>query len=393
MREGLLFIPFNMQKPILMKTLTCMLSALALCACTGRQGGLPAVDIPGAETVGKPFDLSEIAWQVEYVPLETNDSVRVETILDLDATEDYIFIVTDRSDRPVLQFDRRGRFVRFLKGNGSRQAAYVTADKPNKRIYVKGKGHTAVYDTTGRYLGIRRMPVDTSAFANTGKEYRVGKERFAAAAEGMAATVVSHPSMSLCAIRDHQGRLVACKRDADPELRDTTGSTVYVLHRIPQGHGYRGLLFYPAYQDTVYRAADDTIVPAYLVRTGNPPSFKKEALQKDGYRLSKGCRDLYALFETPRYLYLKYSVDGRDSVVRYEKSTGHTLRTGASKHFRNDLDGYGRLWPKFAFCDTLAAEYLTAGYIHNPVDSLLNIPALRDVGKDDNPVLAFIHLK
>ena len=62
---------------------------------------------------GKPLLLSDIVKDVEYVKLETQDSILVGDIKQPKRTEKFVFIYS-RNQNHVMMFDTSGKFIRKI---------------------------------------------------------------------------------------------------------------------------------------------------------------------------------------------------------------------------------------------------------------------------------------
>ena len=125
--------------------------------CFSQKGSL-VIDIDKALSVSsQPVMLSSIASSVEYIPLETNDSVLIGGVISqVYLTRNYI-LVTDESHTPYL-FDRSGKFLSRLgsrgKGPGemSGLVSSVYVEDQTGRISVFSSGKLYLFNTEGALL-------------------------------------------------------------------------------------------------------------------------------------------------------------------------------------------------------------------------------------------------
>ena len=68
--------------------------------------------------------LSEFAWKVEYIPLQTNDSILLDYIYDFKVTSDFIFV---ENGLDLLRFDTGGRFINKVYNTGRGRRLYLFA--------------------------------------------------------------------------------------------------------------------------------------------------------------------------------------------------------------------------------------------------------------------------
>lgn len=104
----------------------------------------------------KPFPLSIVVKELEYIPLETKPVCLLDRIDKLELTDSNIFI--SDFDR-LLQFDRGGKFIRQIGKNGRGPGEYIhisdfCVDRPNKKIYVIAWSSKMVleFDTDGKFI-------------------------------------------------------------------------------------------------------------------------------------------------------------------------------------------------------------------------------------------------
>lgn len=64
---------------------------------------------------------------IQYIPLETTDSCLISNLLNLQVTTDYMFMYNGKTEE-VLQFDRKGKFIRRVgrQGNGPGEYSMIS---------------------------------------------------------------------------------------------------------------------------------------------------------------------------------------------------------------------------------------------------------------------------
>ena len=106
--------------------ITTIMTLLLLAACQGREEGMVDAIQPGMTLhvplakAGSVCELEELFSEWRFVPLETNDSALVpdlNSVKNIQLTEEALYV---GDHYQVMQFDRKGYFIRFLPhaGNG-----------------------------------------------------------------------------------------------------------------------------------------------------------------------------------------------------------------------------------------------------------------------------------
>lgn len=123
------------------KYLLILVSAFISCTGPGKQVA-EKIDYPVSinlnlsEAVEDSMHLSEIAREVEYIPLQTTDSSIMGYFRNFAITKDYFFIVNELS---VQVFDKNGNYINSLFNIGSgpgETAAYCIAVDESGEEYL-----------------------------------------------------------------------------------------------------------------------------------------------------------------------------------------------------------------------------------------------------------------
>lgn len=106
--------------------------------------------------------LSKFAWKVEYIPLQTNDSILLDYIYDFKVTSDFIFV---ENGLDLLRFDTGGRFINKVyntgRGPGETLPVCSAIDEENERVFVFDRDKTIkIYSFSGDYLTEIREPIN-----------------------------------------------------------------------------------------------------------------------------------------------------------------------------------------------------------------------------------------
>lgn len=88
------------------------------CESKKSSGELLQIDLTAKDFASGQVEIADEIESVEYVPLELTDESLIANILDITVTDEYIFVYSTRQDG-VLQFDRKGHFLRRIAKTGN----------------------------------------------------------------------------------------------------------------------------------------------------------------------------------------------------------------------------------------------------------------------------------
>jgi hypothetical protein len=100
--------------------------------------------------------LSKIAIKIEYIPLQTTDSILLDYIYHFKITNDFIYI---ENGLDLLRFSTNGKFINVVysagRGPGETLPVCSAIDEENKRVFVFDRDKTIkIYKTNGDYLSV-----------------------------------------------------------------------------------------------------------------------------------------------------------------------------------------------------------------------------------------------
>jgi hypothetical protein len=137
--------------------------------CPGQGNQLEVIELSNSHRFENEFKLSDIAEDVEYVPLETNDKCLIGRVSNAVLTEEYIFYGN-------FQFDRKGKFIRQVhktgQGPGEDFIRCTGYDKKNRLIYMYGNYppyKILVYDFNGKLVKTINNPLKDEPFDSEGQ--------------------------------------------------------------------------------------------------------------------------------------------------------------------------------------------------------------------------------
>ena len=149
--------------------LTLIILLLNSTACNIRETQEPqkydypiAINLDLSNISSDSLSLSEIAEKVEYIPMQTADTVLINSINEFVVTKDYFFI---RDGLRILKFAKDGSYERdlFKVGNGPGEAfcRCFAVDDDGKRVYVfdRNKSDVKIYNFDGLFLTTIKTPI------------------------------------------------------------------------------------------------------------------------------------------------------------------------------------------------------------------------------------------
>lgn len=173
---------YHDEKP-LGKVIILLIFSSIVCMCCqsnperAKLGDIITIDI--SKNYPRPKKNDQVFFDVEYVPLETNKDVLVDSehaILKY-ISEQYIVVTTYGNRREIFIFNRNGKNISVLNHNGRGPEEYtamrdVVFDEKNEEIFVFdniGTGRILVYSITGEYK--RTLKHSTDLFLTMAYEF------------------------------------------------------------------------------------------------------------------------------------------------------------------------------------------------------------------------------
>jgi len=126
------------------------------------QGEVQVIDIVGNMNNTRDIKLSDIADDVQYIPMETNPECLIAKGYTIVPTKDYFFIAD--GEKPLFVFDRDGKFVRKIgaigKGPGEFQNCnQFHIDEEKEEVYIFNQNKEfIIYSWDGKYISTVELP-------------------------------------------------------------------------------------------------------------------------------------------------------------------------------------------------------------------------------------------
>jgi hypothetical protein len=123
-----------------------ILFAIIFCTCNSRKNVVDNIDL--SSSARSPIiKLSEVAEDIDYIPLDTNDSCIAGRILDLRITDGSFYISTNNI---VLRFDKFGKYISKLNKFGRGPEEYdglgnFDVSQDNKLLAIRARKSIVIY--------------------------------------------------------------------------------------------------------------------------------------------------------------------------------------------------------------------------------------------------------
>lgn len=393
------------------KMLFWLIAVVVLTGCGSKDSTdkLPVLDLTTPNFASDRVEISDEIKSIEYVPLELTDESLIAEILDLAVSDDYVFIYSTRQDG-ILQFDRKGHFVRSVAktGNGPGETAQIVSlsvDDENRLLCVSEFFSTSFYSFDGEFIKkvntLRPYLWQYCIGPNTMAE--MGRESIPMDTPGIFSLgVFNLATDDTVAIRQTVGNM-----DLLP-LKET------LLGEWSFNGGTGGMLCYSAGIDTVWNLGMNGIHPAFRIDFGFSADEQKMVRSEPG-AIVDGKYWISRFFETPRRYIIKcfeadnqsqfhlFSLDKETGAVCHEKSSIDAMElfkynrilTGIGIH--NETDGGLPVWPYYSYPGKKLMVQLNTAveieYLKEKYPELKQHPVLQKITEDSNPLVTIYHLR
>ncbi len=296
----------------------------------------------------KIVPLSQVASNVEYIKLETNEDCMIRRIRDCFFTDKYIFI----SNRDhILEFSRDGKFLQKIgspgRGPGEIDLIRTMTLIPDKKliaVQLNAKREMLYFSFEGEAVKTEKIPNALYIKVMTDGKY-IAYDAGTGGSNLYTFSLINETSDTISAIKNY------C-------TWENTWGSIIMAGSWPQPFSYRNSWYFKdKYNDTVYTVDSDRIRPSYSVNMGKyklPDELRLERLSPDRRQLyTEKAPNYYHinLFEAAGKLFLVSECfsRGESKYLLYDKEerTGTLLVSDndISTGFINDFDGGMDFWP------------------------------------------------
>lgn len=373
-----------------------------------KKNSFYTVNVPDLWKNKREIFLSEIAESIEYIPLETSNESLIGNVLDVQLTDDYIFISQRiRDNKPLLQFDRSGNFIRQIGKIGRGPEEYVamrgfSIDRDKEIIYVLASynGKVLSYSFDGDYINSFKFP------------------------QSYGPIVWSKDSSFICYQESVNGteENIFEERNTHNEITQYVRNTFFWQHKLnffAGGSSSKKKVFYrlnnklhfkSSYNDTVYTYDKDKIIPKYFLDLKDFRLPDQLRVEVTGESVKSPHYYWISPKETSRFIFIYYCTYTRgqlssDGLITFDK----VFRSSFSANkpiFVNDLDGGPEFYPEYV-SDSLAIcseSALNMKRILNKADTTNKTTKLKeqlillkykfkDLDESDKPIITIVKLK
>jgi hypothetical protein len=380
------------------KTLSILLGMIIITSCNNSKNPNSAdnkvvksidlpylIDIEQNLEATKAVPLSSIGKELEYIPLETNPECMIQKIQHISFSEDFIFIADYTK---ILQFDRKGKFLRQIGANGRGPGEYsgITGfciDQKNKKVFVNqcNSGCEILeYDFNGAFIKSFNQPWRSYQFIvydTTGIIFHLTHDNDS--------TVYSKYNFY---ITDHEFTPIHKIK------RNFIRKSNIAARKIPLYY-FNNILHFKQYTvDTLYTLENEKPKPYAIYRLGKSklnPNIMFDGRNPNVAEMIKEIKNYFEIskiLENENYLFTNIAFGVADSskyCIFNKKSNETTIIQDVG--FKNDIDGGIRFWPEYIYNDTILVDYVDA---FNLLKKIIPADLRSRISETSNPVLMIL---
>lgn len=381
-----------------------LLVAVGTVSCGKKKsdGSLPTLDIAAAIDNPREFDLSEIAENIDFIPLDNSDKRGLigAYIGDLQESR-HGFYICEGFMTPVQHFDRTGKLVSTIGriGRGPDETSYITdmaVDYYEGNVYINGLNRTVVaYDKTGRMFARNDSISSNQLIYNDGLLFSLQESPDA-----------SYDKERFYFVKMYSGNLQPQGVIDAPNLGPSnyfftdgrSGAYGYGSLSIMSDNGER-LVVRQARNDTVYYYNAGTLRPAMLMNTGRY-TFPDDGYGRDPLvAMSEKFYVVTNLWESERWIVVTASnfqrMPSGERLV-FDREDLFTGFSATNVHGTSGLYLDGVAFTPMYIRDNRLVGYIRTLDIIDNADGITD-PKLKEIAatlkEDGNPVIVVAELK
>ena len=329
-----------------LKIVTSMIILIGLLACNevGNHSGTEYLDLENTLGKTKTIDVSDIAFELEYVKLETTSASLIGSLMGRTPAiqiDDY-YLISQRESPPLL-FDTNGKFIREIgsigRGPGELTNEYsVVANPGDKQIYILTNfgRDIRVYDLNGQF--VRDVIVDNLlTFSLVKNDLFIG-------------AVSTNPfdearSYNYLLFNDKGETITTYKISgyADKALSGSTPDLIrsYVV-RPTLSPTRTGTNINTHLNDTLFKVLPDgSLESSFCWDLGK---YKSPLSPEEQATADRTITQKYAQYvnahETNKYWVISFSLENRQRICLYDKSSGETFELDSNGINEDPLYGF-----------------------------------------------------
>jgi len=360
------------------------------------------VDINPTSQPKGSLTLSELAEQIEYIPLETNDKCIVGKITYFDVSDNYIVAYVYQTQE-IFLFARTGRFITKIGKRGQGPAEFnsprrVYIDELKQCVYVHDANKLLVYNFAGKYVTSFSFNRGYILLAYNNNQFITGIE-----------STQSNEDYYVYGIWDSALKLIKQGVKGVPvEIRGRFNSGAHVGNPI-LCYIYRGFphLKESVLNDTIYLLnRNNEFIPKYVIncgRYGMTPEIKGDTDHFfENYKKYVGGMYFY---ETSDFLLAEYFFNNEMLPCYFDKKNKKLLYFNSKDGIQDDYSGgidffpskqVNNYWYAFYNASELLDKFDKQKKItpKGPSATASKIQSIiKNLDAEDNPVLIVVKLK
>lgn len=268
--------------------------------------------------------LSDIASNVDYIALETNESCLITRIQNIELADQYIFI--NDAGRRILQFDTSGKFIRQIGREGRGPGEYsvirgIAADIKNSILYVSCFSRKILsFDFNGELSN--EINQEPSAEFITVVDENLWSVSTRMGIESEDNKYVNIASLTIYYPKNDNSDTLIIKKVGLTGMSGTSDPQAWHISDLgcSQFLYYPVLLSEPLIRDTLYEVKGDNLIPFLKLDFGlNDPS-------------PEGSRQLLIrnIYRTNRYIFAEYVYNRNQNIFCYDITQSKNYNTDRS---------------------------------------------------------------
>ena len=299
--------------------------------------------------------VSTITKKIEYIPLETTNESYLDEVVKVELSDSFIFV----SDvRKLLQFDRRGKFIRQIGKSGRGPEEYISVadfsiNDRNEFVYIysANSDEMLVFNFRGNYIKSFKFKAQSVQFESDS----LNRFMFHIINLGNQKGIKSYSWL----LSDFEGNIIL-RIVYSPDLEYKLGR---FGNPVTPLYVYKGDFHFMEYGiDTMYYLSNLVKRPYCIFNFGNlKMDIDIQIKSKEDYSKYEEKLWIYNILEDQSYLYLTTisGISPKKILWIYNKRSRELMRL-KSNGFIDDYFGLAEFWPRSVFNDRVLVGYIEA---------------------------------
>lgn len=385
----------------------CILLIVIACKDEKNNTSIEKIDLVSAYENKQSVNLSELAEQVEYIPLKAPDNIKVSSGTTVFADDNYLVVI---SFRQQFIFNRKtGEFIREIGEYGRGPYGYrntrsnLVYNEKKKTLYTKGnKGEIIEYSIKGNVTN-KFMEPESISFKSFGW---LNDSVYTASVSNLSGNqkekivVFSGKNKEIYIIPNYNFF------ENNPDRLFSKGETEGWFYRFDNR-----LFFKEGFNDTIFEFKDLSLFPKYsfFSAENQVPAEQRDFIKKEDWA---NYHWITKVFESDKFLFfsLTFNNEVRHAIFDKKKKIAKIADSenieinyySKPKYgFINDIDNFIQFAPHYMnnnneIVTSVDAFELVNWFMENP-EKAKQLPAhlqkLNDINETDNPVVMIAKLK